>query len=67
MRHLLIPQTQNICITFIQRRLNVFGVGGQHCIDVMQMFCVGWEMNFSIIRRLSLSDVSVIVVTACCF
>ena len=32
-------QTQNICITFIQRRPNVFDVR-QHCIIVIQMFCV---------------------------
>ena len=32
-------QTQNICITFIQRRTNVLV---QHCINVLQIFCVYW-------------------------
>ena len=30
-----------MCITFVQRRLNVFDVV-QHCINVIQMFCVYW-------------------------
>ena len=34
-------QTQNICITFIQRRLNVFDVGPT-LYKVIQMFCVYW-------------------------
>ena len=34
-------QTQDICITFIQRRTNVFDVGpALH--EVIQMFCVYW-------------------------
>ena len=45
-------KTQNICITFIQRRPNVFDVGptlystlGQHCINVIQIFCVCWAID----------------------
>ena len=34
-------QTQHICITFIQRRPNVFDVGTT-LYEVMQMFCVYW-------------------------
>ena len=34
-------QTQDICITFIQRRLNVFVVGPT-LHEVIQMFCVYW-------------------------
>ena len=34
-------QTQHICITFIQRRPNVFDVGPT-LYKVIQMFCVHW-------------------------
>ena len=34
-------QTQTICITFVQRRPNVFDVG-QHCTNVIEMFCAYW-------------------------
>ena len=34
-------QTQHICITFIQRRPNVFDVGPT-LYEVIQMFCVHW-------------------------
>ena len=34
-------QTQNICITFIQRRPNIFYVGPT-LHKVIQMFCVNW-------------------------
>ena len=34
-------QTQNICITFIQRRPNVFALV-QHFINAIQIFCVCW-------------------------
>ena len=37
-------QTQNICITFVQRRPNVFDVGPTlYKINVKQMFCVYWD------------------------
>ena len=38
----LSQQTQNICITFIQRRPNVFAVGPT-LYKVIQMFCVHWD------------------------
>ena len=38
-------QTQNICITFIQRRPNVFDVGPT-LYKTMQMFCVHWVSLF---------------------
>ena len=37
-------QTQNICITFVQRRPNVFAVV-QHCINFIQMSCVCWNVG----------------------
>ena len=37
-------QTQNICITFIQRRPNVFDVGPT-LTNVMQMFCFYWDYH----------------------
>ena len=41
---LLPQQTQEICITFIQRRPNVFDVGPT-LHNVIQMFCVYWDVN----------------------
>ena len=35
-------QTQNICITFIQCWANVSLTLAQHCINLIQMFCVRW-------------------------
>ena len=35
-------ETQNICITFMQRRPNVSTLA-QHCINVIQMFCISWD------------------------
>ena len=41
-------QTQNLCITFVQRRHNIFDVG-PHCTNVIEMFCVHWDRTtFSI-------------------
>ena len=40
-------QTQHICITFIQRRPNVFDVGPT-LYKVIQMFCVHWDVNTSL-------------------
>ena len=37
--------TRPFCITFIQRRPNVFDVVYQHCINVIQMFCVYWVIS----------------------
>ena len=44
---LLPQQTQDICITFIQRRPNVFDVGPT-LQKVVQMFCVYWDVNTSL-------------------
>ena len=43
-------QTQNICITFIKRRPNVFDVGPT-LSNVIQMFCVYWSVLFSPSKR----------------
>ena len=37
-------QAQNICITFVQRRPNLFGVGPTNAID-LQVFCVYWVVT----------------------
>ena len=38
-------QTQNICITFIQRRPNVIDVDPTlYKVNVIQMFCVCWDI-----------------------
>ena len=39
-------RTQNICVTFVQRRPNVFTLS-QHCTNVIQMFCVYWVFTQS--------------------
>ena len=44
---LLPQQTQDICITFRQRRPNVFDVGPT-LHKVIQMFCVCWDVNISL-------------------
>ena len=44
-------QTQNICITFIQRRPNVFDVGPT-LYKVIQMFCVHWVSKFKMLKDL---------------
>ena len=41
-------QTQNVCITFIQRRLNVMLV--QHCINVI-MFCIMYMLGLDNMRQ----------------
>ena len=40
-------QTQDICITFIQRRPNVFDVGPT-LHKVIQMFCVYWTCQYKL-------------------
>ena len=40
-------QTQDICITFIQRRPNVFDVGPT-LHKVIQMFCVYWACQYKL-------------------
>ena len=40
-------QIQHFCITFIQRRPNVFDVGPT-LYKVIQMFCVHWDVNTSL-------------------
>ena len=35
-------QTQHICMTFIQRRFNVFDIGST-LYKVIRMFCVYWD------------------------
>ena len=44
---LLPQQTQDICITFIQLRPNVFDAGPT-LHKVIQMFCVYWDVNTSL-------------------
>ena len=44
LRHIS-QQTQHICITYVQRRSNVFDVGPTlyKCYTNVQMFCVCWD------------------------
>ena len=44
-------QTQNICITFLQHRPNVFDVA-QHCANGMQMSCVYWSIVKSTLNNI---------------
>ena len=48
-------QTQNICITFIQRRPTSSTLV-QHCINVIQMFCVCWVRGFVKLKKIPKSE-----------
>ena len=53
-------QTQNFCITFIQRRPNVFDVG-PNCINVIQMLCLlgDWFRDERVLsEKESIGDIS---------
>ena len=59
---LLLQQTQDICITFIQRRANVFDVGPT-LHKVIQMFYVYWDVNTSL--RSSSFNIPAVIQSVC--